>query len=389
MYSTSSPALAIVIPTHNRHDLLLATLNILFEQYSLIGFDVRVYCYDSSFNPCPLDRVSGKIYYTHVPGLSVGAKIQRARYDLHDIAKSGGWVLLSTDDDLFLPSVSLRAAIESCEDNLAPAIIPSRYLFFKKDAYREKYTRIVEQWRHHVHISKAELDPLNRLKHYASQGVASCWGFFNYIAFDKIANIYALGLEETGVLRQDCQGIIEDVLNLLILSFDWLRIDSHPICLRGEDRDFGANPGWRPSWQILSELQSRSEYYTSYKELKALLSSQLSSVICDEYLSDQLIDWLLSAHSHGYRMANSRLYAGSPALLLSAPEYRKSSVPQVSIVDQAKQYVEVVLPARLELINTSLYPTDSLLADRAALAIVYQYYEYMCMPRSRRVEVSS
>ena len=389
MLSTDSPNLAIVVPTHNRHDLLQATLSILFQQYSLMGFNVKIYCYDSSDNPCSLNSINFLIYYSHVPGLSLFEKLHRARYDLRDLAKNGGWLLLSPDDDLFLPSADLRGAIEKWEGNLNPAFIPSRYLFFKKDAYRAKYMRITEQWRHHICISQADLDPLNRLKNYAAQGVASHWGFFNYTAFEKLGDIMSLGIGGEGCLQQDCHGIIEDVLNLLILSFSWLRINSYPICLRGEDRDFGANPGWRPSWQILSELRSRSEYQSIYKRIKVLLGSHLSGVICDEYLSDEFLDWLLTAHSHGYQMANSRLYAGFPSLLLSAPECQKPSTPQVSFVDKAKQYVEVILPARLELINTSLYPLDSLLADPFALAIMYKFYEYMCMPRSRRDEVAA
>ena len=352
-----------------------------------MGLEIRIFCYDSSIQPCQLIDLKEKVHYKHFPGLRLGEKLQKAASDLQNLTNFNGWVLLSTDDDLFMPTIGLCEAIKSHKWQSHPATIPCRYIFFKRDAYREMYVRFVEQWKHHIHIPKANLGPLERITWYASQGVACHWGFFNYAAFTKVAKIWALEVNED-LLPRNCQGIIEDALNLLILSFDWIGINSHSICLRGYDRDFGANPFWRPSWVILPELKDHKELAPIYKEFKRLLGFELVGIIDRRFLSNHFLEQLLSNHVNGYKNMNSRLYAGSPALLLSAPEHRKYSYPAALAADKEKQHIEVVLPVDPENINHLLYPADSLLADADVIKLLYKYYDYFCITRTLRSEES-
>ena len=82
----------------------------------------------------------------------------------------------------------------------------------------------------HIHISALGLTAETRLFEFASEGVNT------HVVFHLLLlNEYQILHKLSCILDPSQQSIIEDLLNLLVLSFDWIRTSQPPVCLRGDD----------------------------------------------------------------------------------------------------------------------------------------------------------
>ena len=162
--------LLIFIPSHDRHSLLLETIQRLDAYYTNLGFtSVKLLCIDSSarrINYSVDFKINLSLQYEHKPGISLDEKFSLVATALR--SSNFSWILLNPDDDVFLPSLAALKFITS-NQNLGLKFLPSRYLFFRKSAQpssgpNEDFLECWEGWSQQVHIAESELYMSEKLK---------------------------------------------------------------------------------------------------------------------------------------------------------------------------------------------------------------------------------
>lgn len=243
--------LLICIATHNRPETVVKTVISLHKEYSSYNLNFKFICIDSSNSRNEILSNMPFVEYLHSPGTIWFAKLKLAyQISLDNIIPSQKkpFILWSPDDDLFLPTQDLANMLVSSHCDDSDYIIPSRYIFFMSNCNSSSQKRIWEGWKHHIHVASCSFSSLDRLQSFSSEGVASFWGFMNFKSFASLSNF----VEKISCLLESFDPsfsvLIEDLSNVFLLSANWISIDHHPICLRGDDRRFGFSKEWKPSW---------------------------------------------------------------------------------------------------------------------------------------------
>lgn len=385
--------LLIFIPSHNRQLLLLETIKQLDSHYVSIGFSsVKILCIDSSDSRItfPQDfRTKTSLQYEHRPGLNLNEKFLLLAAALKSTKFS--WLLLNPDDDVFLPS---RVSLEFMgnDRNSGLKFMPSRYLFFRKSVHHassvgadENFLECWEGWAQQVHIAESSLQMSEKLKNYSMMTGALFWGFFSVGAFLMRCELIESLKPVLGGSRWN---LLEDLVNLFTLSLPFAKISKYPICLRNDDRNFNANPGWKPSWVIWAELQAEQKLMQAIASTLAKFLTRVADLTSENppIIIDQTAAHLITSHVRGYQAANARLFAFGPKLLFR--DSRSAGKMNILFPTPYLQYAGKDLPAVLMPDDLSAelcerFPKASLLGDAGAISALYQNRNYMLMSRSR------
>lgn len=383
--------LLIFIPSHNRHPLLLETIKQLDSHHASIGFSsVKILCIDSSDSRIifPQDfKTKASLQYEHRPGLSLDEKFSLLATALKSSKFS--WLLLNPDDDVFLPS---RVALEFMVDDRSSGLkfLPSRYLFFRKSVHHASgadvnFLECWEGWAQQVHIAESNLQMYEKLKNYSMMTGALFWGFYSVSAF-----LIRCELTDSlkPVLGSSRWNLLEDLVNLFTLSLPFAKISEYPICLRNDDRNFNANPGWKASWIIWGELQAEKKLVQTIASILAKFLRRVADLTREDPLNliDKTAVHLITSHVKGYQAANARLFAFGPKLLFQ--DSRTVSKMNILFPTPYLQYAGKDLPAVLmpDALSTELckrFPKASLLGDANAVSALYQHRNYMLKSRDR------
>lgn len=171
---SASPLLSIVIPTKNRYETLLATLDALLD--NIVGSSYEIVVQDNSDNPAPAqayltNRQDARMKYAHRTGLISIAEntedaLSRAR---------GEYITFIGDDDLVIPNI-LDFVQRFLSHNIDAVIYPPAYYWWPS-------VRFVTPTRYHqpgafwypptTSIDEQHIDTRAELERVTSQGAVA------------------------------------------------------------------------------------------------------------------------------------------------------------------------------------------------------------------------
>jgi hypothetical protein len=369
-------SLAIVIPTHNRHDILKDVAGKL-NRYFTGKCSFRIFVLDSSQDP--LESLGNAfINYIHCPGISA---TEKGAYFAELIAPNYQdikWILFTPDDDLFIPSdETVRQLFADTPLQASRYIyIPSRYIMFKTDQPNKNSVLLQECWSHHCNIAKTGFTPRERIERFSSEGVASYWGLYSIEGFSIISRFR---LDLFSLLPRNCISIIEDLSNILVLSFNWSALQHPLICLRGDDRRFQKSKSWIPSWIVFNMLNEKTNKDLLLEILNCLRNA-IREVLWQSNSSDSVPDnndcaMFIKLHVDGYKEGRSRLYnLNSPLVMqkLKCPSISFYNPPLIStLILSRRRHNYVTIPSNRTDLETSLYPESLLFGDKRVIDAIY------------------
>lgn len=293
----------IVIPTHKRKIVLDATLRTLAAFFEEKAREFNVIIVDSSPDPnCGTreeTRQWGGYVYLHEPGLHPFRKPLIADQNIDNDLP----VLYGTDDDLFgYTPVDISDFIRSGEHYSA-----CQYLMFRRFVL-DNGKHGFHFWQGNTHFATASScsTPFGRLKLFAGEGLACFYGLLSNRAFKVRA--WGMSALMDAIGDTPASNIVEDLTNLATLCLSWHR-SPNSWCFRFLDRDFHANPEWRGSWRVLSQMQNQD--LPLLKRVCSLLARwmnqnlDIGSVSRPAINEDDTLQYLVS-HTEGYHFAHSR-----------------------------------------------------------------------------------
>lgn len=381
-----SQDLAIVIPTHNRQDTVKKVAYKLVEYFAGKCL-LNIFILDSSH--VPADGFDGdQIIYIHCPDQKPVVKTKYCADLINTRYPNTGWILYTPDDDLFIPNEhTLRQlfAKNSLHTLSEYVYVPSRYIMFRT-LNKENIVSLQECWTHHCNIPLSCLSPREQLESYVSEGVASYWGLYSREAFN-LATSFRHSIRE--ILPQNCTYIIEDLSNILMLSFQWIDIRDPLICLRGDDRRFRKSKGFVPSWKVLKLLHQR-QYQSQLMAICSVLRDSINKVFSKSKVYQSSLDIssclsLIQRHVNGYREGRSRLYNLNLPIVLQS----KSSHQSISFYNKSLRFLGynipfmgrkrqmIAIPWSRSDLDTDLYPTSHIFGDERVIDIIYDNKDFL------------
>lgn len=375
-------SLAIVIPTHNRQDTVQKVSYKLVDYYAE-KCDLNIFILDSSLTPAV--GINGDcITYIHCPGKNPVAK---AKYCAELIVSSYpdvGWILYTPDDDLYIPNgktLGQLFSISLSEPPLEYSYVPSRYIMFKTLNKNNNIISLQECWTHHCNIASSKLTPREQLENFTSEGVASYWGLYSRGAF-LLATVFRYNLLQ--ILPQSCVYIIEDLSNILMLSFNWIAINDPLICLRGDDRRFRKSKAFMPSWKAFAALQ-QNQNKMNLLSISSLLCGSINKVLSKSGSFQSYPDIsdcvnLISLHVNGYMEGRSRLYNLNVPVVLQSKScstnisfYKKGlKLLNFNIPFARRKNQMIALPCDRSDLDTNLYPNSHIFGDERVVDMIYE-----------------
>lgn len=374
--------LLIGMPTHERKATAIKTILTLHKEYTKLGFEVHAVCIDSSKLADAVLFSYPFISYIHVRGASLQRKYIIARDYIQRLHVTPAELILwTTDDDLYLPSKSIADFAARTRHAGSKFIIPFRYLFFSYNMNTPDQITISEQWTHHIHIASVSCTPANRLSYFVSQGVNSCWGLFSRSLFLDICDLTEAALS---LLHENDLILMEDLWNIVNLSAEWISLEVSPICLRGNDRRFSAQPGWKPSWIAWREMsQIGSARKLGKLVFEALTRISQDFLVIPEPHQHKYGETLIDAHTKGYAHASSRAFGSGLSFILSIESGNTREFPMVELTDKKNGIARIWLPSCISGIQNWIYPKGHLMSDEFALSLIYRHKNYMCSQRDK------
>lgn len=382
-----SAPLAIVIPTHNRHNTVKNIINKLISHLA-DRFAFYIFIFDSS--PMPADDiVDHRVTYIHCPGENQITKAQICTNLLTSKYKDIKWILFTPDDDCFIPNDELFNKLlhgdYSCYSSL-PAYVPSRYIMFKNKKSENDIRILQECWSHHVTISQAGVAPREQIDKFSSEGVASWWGLYSREGFIR-ASVFRSKL--LLILPNKFISIAEDLANLHVLSFKWLNVSYPLLCLRGDDRRFSKSKKYIPSWIVfdkLQEEQNKNLFLEVVNTFRDHLNESLAitqGVDSSTNISDCIN--LIRRHVNGYHEGRSRLYNLNTPVIL-----RKDNYSRISFYYDIKKFHRrllrkvdqlITMPWNRSDLDVKLYPNSYLYGDESIVDAIYSNKDFLFSDR--------
>lgn len=364
----NSSTFFIVIPTHERPQIVKSTIAYLLAWYKSLNISPHIICVDSSREYDNYLSSLAYVTYVHKPGVTLWAKFKFAFKQINELVQNKNqWILINPDDDLYL-SNDVNMILADLEDLNWRAVSPSRYIFISNWVVSKNRKVLTEQWTHHLHIGRSKLNAIERLRNYVDKGVNTTWGFITLKAFHYSS---VIADEISKALPTKMQTIVEDILNIESLAYDWYVSDSAHICLRKDDRAYQRDPNWLPSWTIYKSISKKPE---SCQRLNDYVHHILRATTGLHISFDSSI---LEKHVLGYQLANSRAYDTGVKFLFASSEFRPKKLQYQCLKVKDRQERFFVIPQQHEDIPYHLYPKACFPLDKNAIDIVCKNEQFI------------
>ena len=177
--------------------------------------------------------------------------------------------------------------------------------------------------------------------------------------------------EISKALPPKMQTIVEDILNIESLVYDWYVSDNEHICLRRDDREYLHDPDWLSSWAVYNSISKKPE---SCQRLNDYVHHILRTTTGLHIPFDNSI---LEKHVRGYQLANSRAYDTGVKFLFASSEFRPKQLQYhwVKVKDRGERIF--VIPQQHQGIPYHLYPNSCFPLDKHVIDIVCKNEEFI------------